>query len=411
MRALASVLLLAPRAALVSSEEKVFEAKVSEYYGEFSSPVFTDTSFEEVKSLLLRGQPLVVTDGAKGLPMASWDCEFVRREFPDSRLRHEGGKSEVNGVLMSSNWTSMAKPFPGVKQFPPGAPTLRPFYWDIAKAIDEKHRKWGKNAEKVVAKIAASSKVPYFLPKQSAGHMGSSSEMWFHPPGAGALAHMDPHCQTTVSFCFSGSRRWRMMLPPEEPHRGGYFDGEIYGYRDKTRRGEWMPTFEFDAPAGSAVMVYPGMVHETLSTGVNCSSSVSQTFAYPLAAAYYRAFWPRFSLIHEDVGRCNGIVEGLASLGSGTRVPAADEGKARKAGGAFAAKVDLDSDGVVSEAEIAAASKGKSRGERRPTTEEIVSFHDTNKDGKVTTSEVVESWVMYATAMRRVKQRRSRKEL
>ena len=24
-----------------------------------------------------------------------WDCEFVRKEFPDSRIRHEGGSSDA----------------------------------------------------------------------------------------------------------------------------------------------------------------------------------------------------------------------------------------------------------------------------------------------------------------------------
>ena len=50
---------------------------------------------------------------------------------------------------------------------------------------------------------------------------------------SGALAHMDPHCQTTVSFCFSGARKWRMMLPPAQPHPEGYFDGQIYGVHDR----------------------------------------------------------------------------------------------------------------------------------------------------------------------------------
>lgn len=34
----------------------------------------------------------------------AWDCGFVRREFPESRLRQEGGASERNGVKMSSEW-------------------------------------------------------------------------------------------------------------------------------------------------------------------------------------------------------------------------------------------------------------------------------------------------------------------
>ena len=97
------------------------------------------------------------------------------------------------------------------KDFPEGAPRGRPFYWDIAKAFrDEPHRKWGKKPAEAVKKLVSSSAVPYWLPSQDARQMGGSSEMWFHPPGSGAPAHMDPHCQTTVSFCFSGKRKWRM---------------------------------------------------------------------------------------------------------------------------------------------------------------------------------------------------------
>ena len=75
------------------------------------------------------------------------------------------------------------------------------------------------------------------------------------------------------------------------PHPEGYFDGDVY------LRGEWRPSFELTASNGSAVVVYPGMVHETLSVGADCSSSISQTFERPLPAAYYRAFWPRFAQI------------------------------------------------------------------------------------------------------------------
>ena len=102
-------------------------------------------------------------------------------------------------------------------------------------------------------------------------------------------------------------------MPPAAPHPEGYFDGEIYGARNPERRGEWQPTFELLAPNGSAVVVYPGMVHETVSTGEDCSSSVSQTFSVPTPAAYYRSFWPRFALIGEDVGGCGHVVESLVT--------------------------------------------------------------------------------------------------
>ena len=53
-----------------------------------------------------------------------------------------------------------------------------------------------------------------------------------------------------------------MMLPPAEPHPDGYFDGEIYGSERPERRDEWRPTFQLTAQNGSAVVVYPGMIHD-----------------------------------------------------------------------------------------------------------------------------------------------------
>eukprot|EP00746_Dinoflagellata_sp_MGD_P005760 gnl/MRDRNA2_/MRDRNA2_111149_c0_seq1.p1 gnl/MRDRNA2_/MRDRNA2_111149_c0~~gnl/MRDRNA2_/MRDRNA2_111149_c0_seq1.p1 ORF type:complete len:416 (-),score=87.04 gnl/MRDRNA2_/MRDRNA2_111149_c0_seq1:186-1433(-) len=381
------------------------EDAVQKYYGSFESPAFENTTYDELKHLLLRGRPFVVLGGAKGLPMSSWNCDAVQKEFPDSRIRHEGGKSDVNGIKMSSDWQKLVKPFPLAKRFPDGAPQNRPFYWDIAKAFqNEQHRKWGKNPGQAVKKLVESSAVPYFLPKQESRSMGFSSEMWFHPKDAGAAAHMDPHCRTTISMSFSGTRKWRMMVPPAEPHPDGYFDGEVYGARDPSRKNEWQPTFEFEAPAGSAVIVYPGMIHETRTVSEECSSSISQTFSVPIAAAYYRAFWPRFAMIHEDIGRCSDVVEGMVTLGSGTRVKPSKAEKARSAAEAFAAKVDTDGDKIVSEAEINAVNRSPDpEGGSTRMLEELVAFHDVNDDGTVTIQEIVDSWVMYASAMARVK--------
>jgi len=390
---LAAVLLGCTAAAAIE------EPAVESFYSSFDVPKVNTTTFEEVKKSLLRGAPLVVLDGAKGLAMASWDCETVRTMFPDSMIRQEGSQSETNKIKMSSDWTLSQKKFPGADKFPAGAPKFRPFYWDIVKASQEEpNRKWGKKPGEVVKKMVQATGVPYFLPKQDSRDMGFSSEMWFHPPGGGALAHMDPHCRTTVSFCFSGTRKWRMMVPPTKPHADGYFDGQIYGAMDPKRRDEWKPTFEFEAPAGSAVFVYPGMIHETANPGDSCSSSISQVFAVPLAAAYFRAFWPRFSLIDEDVGRCGDVVATMANLGSGERVKPAKAEKAREAGQKFASAIDADGDGIVSVAEMTAANK---KGER--TLDELISFHDVDADGVVTTKEVEDSWVMFAASMHRAK--------
>merc|ERR1712060_1044820 len=118
------------------------------------------------------------------------------------------------------------------------------------------------------------------------------------------------------------------------------------------------------------------MVHETLSTGEECSSSISQTFQVPVPAAYFRAFWPRFALIHEDVGHCTDVVSGMVTFGTNTRIKAADGDKAEKDGQAFAKKIDLDEDGLISEAETKNANK---KGRYSP--EELVIFHDVDRDG------------------------------
>eukprot|EP00931_Biecheleriopsis_adriatica_P065824 TRINITY_DN40297_c0_g1_i1.p1 TRINITY_DN40297_c0_g1~~TRINITY_DN40297_c0_g1_i1.p1 ORF type:complete len:438 (-),score=66.58 TRINITY_DN40297_c0_g1_i1:56-1285(-) len=379
------------------------DAAVLAHYKTFDAPTLTETSFEEVRQHLLDGRPFVVTDGARGLPMVAWDCDFVRNKFPDSLIRQEGGRSELNTIKMSENWATNSMPYPGSDRYPEGAPRMRPFYWDIAKAWEqERERKWGKSPKKVAKQIVSATQIPYWLPEQSSQEMGHSSEMWFHPKGAGARAHMDPHCKTTVSFCFSGTRKWRMMVPPPEPHPEGYFDGEVYGSRNKARRGEWQPTFEIIAPNGSAVVVYPGMVHETLSTGEECSSSVSQTFEVPTPAAYFRAFWPRFALVGEDVGGCGHVVESLVTFASRTRVKPMAEEAARREGKVFAEKVDSNSDGVISESEVQALRAGRGKA---PSVEELLRFHDVDRDSKVTTKEVEDSWTMFATANLRAQQR------
>merc|ERR1712187_43709 len=106
---------------------------------------------------------------------------------------------------------------------------------------------------------------------------------------------------------------------------------------------------------------------------------------------YYRAFWPRFALIGEDVGDCGPTVESMVVLGARSHVGAAASAKAQKAGRAFAEKVDIDKDGLLSSEEIRAVNVAK--GPEKRTLEELISFHDTDGDGQVSVDEVTESWV------------------
>lgn len=148
------------------------DSYVSEFYNTFATPTFNTTSFDDVKKHLLRGRPFVVHDGARGLPMASWSCDFVKKEvnvarsaagccccrvrasvvlystlsicssffpflqqFPGSRIRQEGGQSDINDIPMTSDWTGSQQRHPQADRFPEGAPKMRPFYWDIAKVV------------------------------------------------------------------------------------------------------------------------------------------------------------------------------------------------------------------------------------------------------------------------------------
>ncbi len=73
---------------------------------------------------------------------------------------------------------------------------------------------------------------------------------------------------------------------------------------------------------------------------IHHSPSISTRFAEarPVPAAYFRAFWPRFARIGEDVGRCTHVVEQLVVLRSAIRARPAPQPVALKAAKHFAHK-------------------------------------------------------------------------
>ena len=102
-------LLLLLLATLVEASQSSADGIIKKHYGDFSTPVLEDTTFDAVKKHLLKGVPFVVNDGAKGMPMASWSCDHVKKKFPGSKIRQEGGRSDVNEIKMSSDWTKLEK--------------------------------------------------------------------------------------------------------------------------------------------------------------------------------------------------------------------------------------------------------------------------------------------------------------
>ena len=55
--------------ALIAGAAHAGDSSITDHYGTFVTPSFSNTSYDQLHRLLLRGQPFVVTDGAKGLPM------------------------------------------------------------------------------------------------------------------------------------------------------------------------------------------------------------------------------------------------------------------------------------------------------------------------------------------------------
>eukprot|EP00434_Breviolum_minutum_P004836 symbB.v1.2.004263.t1/scaffold222.1/size270942/5 len=68
-------------------------------------------------------------------------------------------------------------------------------------------------------------------------------------------------------------------------------------------------------------------------------------------------------------------------------------------------KVDFDGDGIISTDELFRASGSEDDHF------ELISFHDTDRNGKVTTKELIESWVMFAVSTHEAAQKAPRTEL
>eukprot|EP00971_Amphidinium_carterae_P089194 1765202-Amphidinium_carterae.1 len=88
-------------------------------------------------------------------------------------------------------------------------------------------------------------------------------------------------------FIQNQPQKWRLASVPAKPNPEGYFDGLVYD------RGEWNPMYNFTAHPGESLIFPPGFIHEGLSVGEECVSSITYQFVHPAPVAYWRSFWPR----------------------------------------------------------------------------------------------------------------------
>lgn len=378
----------------VSRRDPGWEPPLREYYGldaSSKSPAaakrMTNLSREEFDRLARSGVPFVVTDGGRGLPMRDWNCEYMQKHFGDVRFRQEYG-GEKNNHIFSADWTRKKKPIKG-RKLPPGAPKYAPFYSDVVKARrDEPERKWGKASAAIAMEraIVAATKTPYFMNEGNLGEMRRNPEFWLQPPETGSMAHMDEHCISTIATTLSGVKRWRLASIPERPHPQGYFDGLVY------ERNEWDPLFEFETRPGESVVFPPGMIHEGLSVGEDCVSSITYQFSLPSPVAYWRTFFPRVRRTHDMRGCLRGIAS-WATLNEPSYSPR-PYNEALQHAEALAKRLDTDSDGYLSAEEISPRFQGA--GGDSPTVADALGYHDTNGDATTSVEEFMENFAVWS---------------
>eukprot|EP00419_Tripos_fusus_P048326 CAMPEP_0172828436 /NCGR_PEP_ID=MMETSP1075-20121228/20842_1 /TAXON_ID=2916 /ORGANISM="Ceratium fusus, Strain PA161109" /LENGTH=415 /DNA_ID=CAMNT_0013670435 /DNA_START=42 /DNA_END=1289 /DNA_ORIENTATION=+ len=346
----------------------------------------SNISIVDFARLARSGVPFVIVDGGRDSAMKRWNCEHMQNEFKDVRFRSEYGESEMNMDVLGSDWTRQKRPIRG-RKLPPGAPKYAPFYSDVVKARkDEPERKWGKKkaASTMEKAIVEATEVPYFLHQDNIQEMKTNPEFWLQPPETGSLAHMDEHCIPTMATTLSGVKRWRLAAIPEKPHPKGYFDGLVY------ERDEWDPLFSFETRPGETVIFPPGMIHEGLSVGEDCVSSITYQFPFPAPVAYWRAFFPRIRRTL-DMRNCLTQIQYWATLNDRSFRPKPYAEAVTHAKG-VGKRIDSDSDSKLSIEEISKRMAGGPRSMML----DAWNYHDINGDGKVEVAEFVDNFAVWS---------------
>lgn len=288
------------------------EPNDAEYWGGFDLPVAppydarryaqADLTKADFRKLIEDGRIFVVTDVGQEWPMQNWTCDFFSRDptFQKAEMAQqyaEGGASPFVGF--ASNWADTRTPSGAAD---PEAPQVAPFYWGIKDLqYEDAHRSktWKKN---MLKKVQESVRLPPFMDEENLGSFRRTPEFWFAVSGAGAKAHMDTHVQATISLQLAGTKRWRLRSLDKRraPFLAMiYQDGDPYKHLER-----WVPHFNITLRPGEALFFPPGTVHETLTLDIDadgskrapsdaCAASVTFQFDTPMAARFYRRFFPR----------------------------------------------------------------------------------------------------------------------
>ena len=248
------------------------------------------------EDLVISGVPFIVTDATErtqGWGMHGWDCKYFADTFPDATILtqytgDDGTYSTMANGVLNKNVPSNCPDSNG--------PQLGPQYWGIKEAADSSgrsgdgHTEVGAEQKPHLKKVRAATKLPYFMNNTvSIDDLLQSPEVWLSKPKAGAQAHADGHCESTISIQLSGVKRWRLSpMPmdgrPMHPEKDTFvfYDGGPYRYP-----GGWVVSHIGELHPGEALIMPPGFIHESLVTSDVCAASITYQFSTPLAARYW----------------------------------------------------------------------------------------------------------------------------
>jgi len=158
--------------------------------------------------------------------------------------------------------------------------------------------------------------LPKFLRQTQANQREilGSPEFWFARSGAGAKAHMDGHCESTLTLQLAGRKKWRLSWPPSINNGSFAKDGLLADGEPYNAKGGWTPTHTVTLEPGEALLIPPAFVHESKNVGPeDCAPSLTFQFADPVAAGFFRHFYPRLRRLG-DFNECWERVSALATF-------------------------------------------------------------------------------------------------
>ncbi len=367
----------------------------------FEPPRLSNVTTEQFAKFSQAGWPIIVTDVSRGWPMLNWTCESIGKRFPSRRMRAEYTAEtgapfpDINDQLLGEveKWTSMNLSS-GVYDslFAESAPQYAPFYWGVKDSAEH-------GEAELLTQIGSLTRVPYCMEPAAQREMEITPEFWFSVPGAGAKAHMDPHCESSLSVQLSGTKLWRLSPIPDIAG-SNFVDGFLYtqSFVDRYFRGvAWKPMFEFKLKPGEGLFFPPGFIHETKNIGNDCAASITYQYEVPFAARYFRKFMSR---VHRTVSleECHATLGDIATLfrlsspAARTLTASSDADATCLAAHELGSAVDADDNGMISLSEIRGTlAKGWQHGKTLIRDTDALAFHDLDDDGALTKAELVQS--------------------